>query len=653
MSIERLLDELNPRQREAATLTNQHALVLAGAGAGKTKTIIARAAYLISSGIPASRIRILTFTRRSASEIVERVKNSLGEKAQGLGASTFHAWCMSLLHSGPESFGVAGLSIIDRDDQLQLYKLLRGKKKKGSFPSASELCDLYSFARNTCRTLPETIELKAVEFIDKIDVIGKIMSAYEEKKNRHYYLDYDDILDFVAAQMSESEEVREWIASLYDCILIDETQDTNPLQWKLLHPLKDLVPLFAVGDDAQSIYGFRGADFRNIHLWSERVPGSSVLKLEDNYRSTQGILDVANWLLRQSPFNYDKTLNAVRGEGIKPKLCNFQDEWQEGGWIVSDLQERYGSGAPWRDHMVLVRSSSDARVIESFLVKASIPYRFIGGMKLLESAHIKDVMSVLRLVANPYDEIAAMRFLTLWQGVGDVRATKLVNMILDNPQIEYFLDLLVKQGGLDKSATEIIRVVHELQTDVAMAFRKATEKMATILEQKYRDKEWDKRRCDFKLVEKLAEKHSSILGFIEEYLLDPLHGSQIDTDDKDDTVTVITVHSAKGTECKTCYVVNVSPGAYPSSYATNEEEVEEERRVLYVALTRAIDELIVTRRSFTNWGQDRDNCGESYFLNAVPDDLFDEVVVKKKESPKVGKRPPVAKRPTHVGIKLS
>ena len=652
MGVQGLLDELNPRQREAATLPNQHALVLAGAGTGKTKTIIARAAYLIHSGNPASRIQILTFTRRSASEIVERVKNSLGEKAQGLGASTFHTWCMSLLHRAPESFGATGLSVIDRDDQLQLYKMLRGGNKGGSLPSASQLCDLYSFARNTSHTLLETIELKAVDLVKKKDAIGKIMIAYEKKKRLNNYLDYDDILEIVAAQLSESKKVREWIGSLYDCILIDETQDTNPLQWKLLHPLKDQVPLFAVGDDAQSIYGFRGADFKNIHLWPQRVAGSAVLKLEDNYRSTQRILDVANWLLDQSPFNYGKTLKAIRGDGLKPQLRDFHDEAQEGGWIVSDIQERYGNGAPWRDHMVLVRSSYAGRAVESFLIEADIPYRFIGGMKLLESAHIKDVMSVLRLVANPHDEIAAMRFFTLWPSIGEVRATNLVNMILDNPQIESFLALL-KQGSVDNRAIETIRIVHELKTDVSMAFRATTNKMDAILGQKYRHQEWDKRKCDFKLVEKLAEKHTSILSFIEEYLLEPLHGSQIDTDGRDDIVTVITVHSAKGTECKTCYVVNVSPGAYPSRYATNENEVEEERRVLYVAVTRAIDELIVTRRSFSAWGQDREKRGESYFLNAMPDNLFEQDVIQGNRPTKANKRPPVAKRPTLFGIKLS
>ena len=649
MSVEILLDGLNPRQREAATLPNQHALILAGAGTGKTKTIISRTAYLINSGIPASRIRVLTFTRRSASEIVERVKNTLGDKATGLGASTFHAWCMSLIHSAPEAFGAKGLSIIDRDDQIQLFRYLRGKKNRGTFPTAKELCDLYSFARNTEQSLKSTIELKADNYVEITETIGKIMIAYEKKKAQHKYLDYDDILEVVAVQLTNSDKVRKWVGSQYDCILIDETQDTNPLQWRLLLPLKELVPLFAVGDDAQSIYGFRGADFKNIHCWPDRVEGSAVLKLEDNYRSTQEILDVANWLLKQSPLNYNKNLKSVRGSGSIPQLINFKSEWEEGNWLVTDLHKRYSNGDSWRDHMILVRSSFAGRVIESALLQANIPYRFIGGMKLLESAHIKDVLSLLRLIANPHDEIAAMRLFTLWPSIGEVRASRLVNLIEDSAVIEDLPDLLVKDGGLDKNAADIIRVVSDLKGDVANAFQTAANKMSAILELKYRNKDWNKRKRDFRLVTKLAKKHSSILAFLEEYLLDPLHGSQVDINDIDDAVSIITIHSAKGTESKTCYVIDVSPGSYPSGFAVSEDDIEEERRVLYVALTRAQDNLIVTRK-YSTWAEKND-MNESYFLNDMPDYLFVEETPEARHLTNANK-PPSAETLPKIGIKL-
>ena len=652
MSLNLLLNSLNAQQRRAAMLSNHHALVLAGAGTGKTKTIVARAAYLIDSGVPAHRIRILTFTRRSASEIVERVKLTLGDQAQRLGASTFHSWCMSLIHAAPKAFGAEGYTIIDRDDQLQLYKALRGKKKRAEFPSAGTLCDISSFARNTGRTLTETLEFKEPDFIGKVKEIGQVMLAYEGRKQERRYLDYDDILEIVAQQITQSDATLDWMAAQYDHILIDEMQDTNPLQWGLLNPLKEKVTLFAVGDDAQSIYGFRGADFKNIHKFPERVPGSTVLKLQDNYRSTQEILEVSNWLLEKSSLIYGKELSAVRGSGIKPQLLNFSNEWDEGGWVAQDIKCRKELGSDWREHMILVRSGFSGRVVESALLQAEIPYQFIGGQKLLESAHVRDTLSVLRLVANPQDEIAWMRFLTLWPGVGEVKAAKILNLIFEASDDEKVSDVLTNSGYLSKQVVDVVRIVSELQGNVSAALLAAFEGLQNILADKYKNQDWEKRKRDIPLVGKLAEKHSSILAFIEEYLLDPLHGSQVGQSDDSDKVTVITIHSAKGTECKTCYVINVSPGAFPSSRSKDDDDVEEERRVLYVAMTRAKDELIVTRRHLATWGvRNGEDSTDSYFLNSVPGHLFDEHIQRHSDIVNAEGAPLVG-NPVRVGIKL-
>src|SRR6516165_5132070 len=320
MIIDAILAELNPNQRKAASIARQHALILAGAGTGKTRTIIARAAYLISNGTPAHRIQIMAFTRKAASEIVERVKMHLGDAAQGLNASTFHAWCMHLIHRAPQAFGCKGYSVIDQEDQQLLFKRLRGIRKQRGLPTASEIHDLYSLARNTLQSLDYVLQEHEPEAYKYKDQIAKIMLGYEEKKRERRYLDYDDILDIVAQRLEISADTRNWVASLYDHILIDEMQDTNPLQWKLISPLKEQVTLYCVGDDAQSIYGFRGADFRNVHSFSSRVPGSIVLKLEDNYRSTQEILDVSNWLLARSPLGYTK-LSALFGAMAKNPIC--------------------------------------------------------------------------------------------------------------------------------------------------------------------------------------------------------------------------------------------------------------------------------------------------------------------------------------------
>ena len=636
MSVDTLLNSLNSNQRIAATFGNQHALVLAGAGTGKTKTIIARAAYLISQGVPADRVAILTFTRKSAAEIVERVKSTIGESAAGLRASTFHTWCMSVMHRMPDAFGTRGFSIIDRDDQLLLFRVVRGgsnERAKG-FLSAGNLCDVYSLARNTGKNLSATLErLHPDALEDKAD-IADIMREYELRKRSRKYLDYDDILDVVAQKLIQSPEIRDRIASQYDYFLIDEMQDTNPLQWKLLNPLKEKCILFCVGDDAQSIYGFRGADFRNVHSFSELVPGATTLKLTENYRSTQEILDVSNWLLNASPLDYDKQLIAARGAGQRPQLHIFPNEWEEAAWVTQDIIRRKNDGDDWGGHMILARSAYVARHVESSLISAEIPYRFIGGTKLFESAHVRDVLSLLRIIGNHTDEIAWMRYLMLFPGVGEKSASKAVSEVLETTSFEDAISSLRTSSKLLTEAATILLDVAKLDSNVADAIGAAVIRLATFLESNYRNQEWEKRRRDFPLLQKIAEKHTSILSFVEEYLLDPITVTQINRNEVPDVVTLITVHSAKGTECNTCYVINVSPGAFPSGLAASDiDDVEEERRVLYVAFTRAMNSLIITRRTFDQWAvadntnkKDGENTAETYFLNEIPEGLTDEII---------------------------
>jgi DNA helicase-2/ATP-dependent DNA helicase PcrA len=598
LSIDNLINDLNDCQRAAATYSGIHALVLAGAGTGKTRTIIARAGYLVHSGVSADRIQILTFTRRSAKEIVERVKMNLGNRADPLNASTFHTWCMTLIRRMPKLFGCVGSTVIDRDDQLQLFKRLRGSDKNNPLPPAAMLCDIYSYARNTRLSLTKTLELLHDDLLPKKEKIADVARAYEVKKRERNYLDYDDILDVVAAVLKQNHEVRSYVSQHYDHILVDEMQDTNPLQWDLLEPLRDKVKLFCVGDDAQSIYGFRGADFRNVHSFTQRVPDSVVLRLEQNYRSTQEILDLSNWLLAQSPIGYNKRLVAVRGAGHKPRLLNFVSEWDEARWIADDIARRRGEGTDWAQHMILTRSGFAARAVETTLLARDIPYRFIGGTKLLESAHIRDILSVLRIVANPKDELAWVRFLTLWPKIGDVTANHVIEQFPTSGDLSGCMQVLNSERKLPEGCKLTVSKVAALADAPGEAFLAAKAALWPILEHSYA-KDWDRRRGDFSLVEKLVKRHTSILAFIEEYLLDPVYSSKRDRTEEDDLVTIITIHSAKGTEKPVCYVINVSPGSFPSSRAIdNADEVEEERRVLYVALTRAQNELILTRHSY-------------------------------------------------------
>ena len=628
MTLAALIDELNPQQKQAATTTAQNCLVLAGAGCGKTKTIVARAAYLIDQGLPAQQIQILTFTRRSASEIVTRVEQHMGAQAKGLRASTFHTFCMYLLRRNPRAFGLTQFSIIDRDDQLLMFRLLRGNDKGNVLPKAAELCDLYSYARNTQTKLSDALIIQLPQAIEYKKQISDLMKAYEQRKQERNFLDYDDILSIVAVHLQSSPELVQWVTGFCSALLVDEMQDTNPLQWALLQPLVGKVKLFCVGDDAQSIYGFRGADFENIHHFKERVPDAEVLTLEMNYRSTQGILDLSNWLLEQSQIEYDKHLQAYRGKGLKPQLHILSNEFEEANWIVQDLNQRHSQGAAWAEHMILLRSGFSGRYLEGALIAANIPYRFIGGVKLLESAHVKDVLSLLRVSVNPQDDLAWMRFLTLWDGVGDVGASKLAQELIQLPDIEARCQRLERHGKVPQQAILILMQLDVLQQHVEACIGLALDALTEQLENNYKSKDWKRRVKDFDLVKQLARKHSALGEFLEEYVLDPISVSEIDKTPDQDLVTLITIHSAKGAEQKVCYVPHVSPNQYPHARAQGDfNDVEEERRVLYVALTRAENELILTKQNLNLWSQDQyDELGrkiESYFLNDLPQHLVD------------------------------
>ncbi|WP_286803248.1 MULTISPECIES: ATP-dependent helicase [Acinetobacter] len=628
MTLAKLIDELNPQQKQAATTTAQNCLVLAGAGCGKTKTIVARAAYLIDQGLAAQQIQILTFTRRAASEIVTRVEQHMGAQAKGLRASTFHTFCMYLLRRNPRAFGLTQFSIIDRDDQLLMFRLLRGKDKGNVLPKAAELCDLYSYARNTKTKLSDALVEQLPQALEYKAQIAELMKAYEQRKQERNFLDYDDILSIVAVHLQSSPELVQWVTGFCSALLVDEMQDTNPLQWALLQPLVGKVKLFCVGDDAQSIYGFRGADFENIHHFKERVPDAEVLTLEMNYRSTQGILDLSNWLLEQSQIEYDKHLQAYRGQGLKPQLHILSNEFEEANWIVQDLNQRHLQGATWAEHMVLLRSGFSGRYLEGALIAANIPYRFIGGVKLLESAHVKDVLSLLRVSVNPQDDLAWMRFLTLWDGVGDVGASKLAQELIQLPDIEARCQRLERHGKVPQQAILILMQLDVLQQYVEACIGLALDALNEQLENNYKSKDWKRRVKDFDLVKQLARKHSSLGEFLEEYVLDPISVSEIDKTPDQDLVTLITIHSAKGAEQKVCYVPHVSPNQYPHARAQGDfNDVEEERRVLYVALTRAENELILTKQNLNLWSQDQyDELGrkiESYFLNDLPQHLVD------------------------------
>ena len=647
--------ELNEAQKHAAESQSRNSLVLAGAGTGKTTTIVARALYLISSGVEPSRVQVLTFTRRSALDIQRRVRNEALSPVKKVRASTFHAWCHSLIRSNPEVFGYREWSLVDGSDQQSLFALVRGKRKRGTFPTAKDIQGAYSYARNTLVSLKEAVEFKLPDFIDDFAAIAAICVEYQKRKSSGKYLDYDDLLEIVGTRLEKAGKAKAAIASQVDHLLVDEAQDTNPLQWTILRPLVDSINLFAVGDDAQSIYGFRGADFESIHEFKDRVSDAEVFRLQDNYRSTQEILDLSNWLLGQSTLNYDKDLRAVRGKGLMPRFEIFKTPYDEAETIVDEIQDKHQAETnPWNDNLILCRTNYQARPIEAELLERKIPYQFIGGTKLLESAHVKDLLAALRVIANPFDELGWARFLLMYPGVGEVRSSKIVDSVLrlagrnadgqDKGGSEpkrasarrYPLRTLSQHPLMPEAAVEVLEAVWEVRDDVAKAISAALLHLEGLLENKYQYEHWDARKRDFDSLIILAKGRSSILEFVEEYLIDPIHVSQIGPGDSD-CVIISTIHSAKGMEAKRVFVTGVHPGTYPHGRSLNRlSDIEEERRVLYVALTRAQNELILTGqlRSSLSYGSINTDDTDSPDQDALSDAGYASLLFFLAELPK-------------------
>lgn len=628
---------LNEQQSYAASFNGKHLLVLAGAGTGKTHTIINRAKYLINSGVDPHRILILSFTRKSAREIVERIIRDFDSKPDGLVGQTFHSWCYSIIHSYPNVFPEAEYSLFDDEDQDSCFKLLCGRKWKVKKSQDNQeritpnhIQSVYSYIINTKCSLADAIRMKIydnapsdLDVSADVKVIAGVITMYIAYKQERKYIDYDDILLVVCKYLKHNEGLRHIIAKSYEHILIDEMQDTNPLQYELLSSFYDDCHLFCVGDDAQSIYAFRGADFKTIHRFAEIVPEAETCKLTLNYRSTQEILDLSNWLLSQSPLKYDKELVAARGKGIKPQILEWGDEYDEAEDITQKMIDSISTlGKKWGDNLALSRTQWGLRKLEGLCIKKKIPYIILGGGKLLKMSHIRDVTSALRIVANYLDELAWVRYLQLWDGIGPVTSAKIIGEIVMEKNLLDSLTLL-KKMNLQKEISEILLSIVDLQSNPRESVEKVVDGMSERLSQIYADS-WHWRKNDFEILAELAGGSPSVTSFISEYILDPQLELKKAGADPEDHVILSTIHSAKGLEADSVYVVNASAHSYPSTRAilNGENAIEEERRCLYVALTRAKNRLFIYRDNHVKHISNIDN--NYYFLQDVPKELYDE-----------------------------
>ena len=614
------LSSLNEEQQRAVTFSGKHALVIAGAGTGKTRTIIHRAVYLLSQGVRPDKILILSFTRKSAREIVERIKQFQNTgSALNLSGQTFHSWCSQIIKNNPQVFEQHDYTLLDSEDVDSLFKLLFTQKYKNNKTVDqklySKIQSVYSYMLNTRKPLIEAIKLqectnmsedeKEKYIKDNEPVFKEIMRDYIAYKKNNKLFDYDDLLYITANGLAQNEEARKFISSKYEHILVDEFQDTNPLQYQLLESFYENCHLFCVGDDAQSIYAFRGADFKSMHNFTKIVPDSIKLYLNTNYRSTQEILDISNWLLEQSSIDYNKHLKAYRGQGVKSVIEYMYDEYSEANSVTDKILLYFmNKNIDYSGHMVLSRTLSGLRHVEGACVMKKIPYKIYGGSSLMKSRHIRDVVSAMRITANYKDALAWHRYLQLWNKIGPATAVSLSEYMVNAENFGQALEIL-KTKKIDKRVWEVLEAAFPYSSSPSEMIAKILALMDLRFAEIYKEEWLNWRKQDFAVLEEIASSTTSVTEFITEYILDPaLESSFIDTDKPKECVILSTIHSAKGLEADVCHLLNVTPYSYPSKRAVKEgdESIEEERRCLYVALTRAKNELILYSRYFTTAG---------------------------------------------------
>ena len=637
------LSSLNEEQQRAVTFSGKHALVIAGAGTGKTRTIIHRAVYLLSQGVRPDKILILSFTRKSANEIVERIKKFQDTGSTlNLSGQTFHSWCSQIIKNNPQVFEQYDYTLLDSEDVDSLFKLLFTQKYKNNKTIDQKLYSkiqtVYSYMINTRKPLIEAVKIQECANMsedetekylkDNEPVFKEIMRDYIAYKKKNKVFDYDDLLYITANGLAQNEEARKFISSKYEHILVDEFQDTNPLQYQLLESFYDNCHLFCVGDDAQSIYAFRGADFKSMHNFTNIVPNSSKLYLNINYRSTQEILDMSNWLLEQSNIDYNKHLKAYRGKGVKPVIEYVYDEYSEANSVTDKILLYFmNKNIDYSGHMVLSRTLTGLRQVEGACVMKKIPYKIYGGSSLMKSRHIRDVVSAMRIIANYKDTLAWHRYLQLWNKIGPATAVTVAEHMVNAENLEQALEIL-KTKKIDKRVWEVLEAAFPYSSSPSEMIAKILILMDLRFAEIYKEEWLNWRKQDFAVLEEIASNTTSVTEFITEYILDPaLESSFLDADKPKECVILSTIHSAKGLEADVCHLLNVTPYSYPSKRAVKEgeESIEEERRCLYVALTRAKNELILYGRYLTNAGSGMaDYTGQShYFFNELPEELYE------------------------------
>lgn len=636
-----IYDTLNPKQKEAVLHTDGPLLILAGAGSGKTRVLTHRIAYLIDEcGVNPWNIMAITFTNKAAGEMRERVDNLVGFGAESIWVSTFHSSCVRILRRHIENLGyTTSFSIYDSDDQKtlmrQVFKTLDIDTKQ--FKERSVLSAISS-AKDKLITPEEFLLNAGGDFREK--KTGEIYKEYQKQLKKNNALDFDDLIVKTVELFQNNPQILDYYQERFRYIMVDEYQDTNMAQFKLVSLLASKYRnLCVVGDDDQSIYRFRGADIQNILSFENTFPGTMVIKLEQNYRSTQNILDAANEVIRHNFGRKDKTLWTANGEGDKILFKQFDTAKDEADFVVRQIRD---SGYSYQDQAVLYRTNAQSRLLEERCIFYNVPYRLVGGVNFYQRKEIKDILAYLKTIANGVDDLSVIRIINVpKRGIGATTIGRVTAFASEHNMSFYDTLKEAKQiPGIGKAAEKISRFIAQMEVFRAMAYSEEysmKDLIDHILEDTGYGEELQEEgeieaQTRLENIEELINKaaayeedseHPTLDEFLEQVAL----VADIDNvDDTEDRVTLMTLHSAKGLEFPKVYLVGMEDGLFPgmmSIMSDDKTEMEEERRLCYVGITRAKKELVLTAarqrmiNGETRWSK------PSRFINEIPSNLLD------------------------------
>jgi DNA helicase-2/ATP-dependent DNA helicase PcrA len=627
---------LNPTQYEAVTFDRGPLLVIAGAGSGKTRTLTYRVARLVEDGIPPASILLLTFTRRASQEMLKRASELLDDRCERVSGGTFHSFANAMLRRYAPLVGFDNrFTIIDRSDMESLISLLRKETGLGlkdrSFPKKRTLAGVFSRAANKVLSIEDVVYQDYQHFELYLDSIEGLYKAYQAYKVDHNLLDYDDLLIYLNRLLSENPEAREKISNAYQYLMVDEYQDTNQIQAEIMYLLAEKNHnIMVVGDDSQSIYAFRGAEIENILSFPQRFPDTAVIRLEENYRSVQPVLNLANAIIDNAAYKYTKTLFSKKKGSTLPVLVRAGSENSQSRFILDKIKDLSLQNVPLNQIAVLFRAGFHSFDLEIELGKNQVPFIKVGGFKFMDSAHIKDVLSHLKVIHNADDDISWLRILTRLDKIGPKTAKNLIDAIkAQNSGFQGIQRIKIK-SSLEKSMASLQAAFKSIDPET-MSISEMGENIVSyympILEETYDDH--PKRAKDLDQLISIMDRYDHLESFLTDMAIEPPNTSKdqtFSTDaSRDNRLTLSTIHSAKGLEWHTVFIIWALDGRFPSMHALNkEEDLEEERRLMYVAATRAKENLLIT---YPSQAYDRTSgtmlSRPSCFLDEIPYGLLE------------------------------